>query len=159
VSDDGILDAKPFPLDVWALSKGDIISPEECERMAGVKRTHPRYSLRLCSICQLIQRKWSQEKGELVTLTQDHYGIRVCDDNSAVGVNTRVFTVGVRKVHKANRQTAGIDREKLTAEMKVEQERLAIRTGAFLAGGKKAMRVKLKAYERQTPLLTGGGSK
>ncbi len=146
---------KTFPFDLTGLAKGDWIPPEKCEEVAGYKRDHRDYPLRLLALSSGLADAWEAERGEVITTRIENGGIRICADDEAVHVNSGRFAAKVRGMKRDRDRTAGIDREKLSSDdLREEQERAVVRMGAFIAGGVKAARqALLQPHRRGTPLI------
>jgi hypothetical protein len=143
------------PFDVMQLAKGDWISPDRCEEIVGVSRTHREYSRKLVSICEHTEKQWARLRDEVAVVVQEKDGIRICTDDEAVPYLRRRREGHVRGLKRTQLRQMGVDTSKLsTPELRSLHERECIVGAAFLLGGKKEQRAMLRAHQRSTPALT-----
>jgi hypothetical protein len=150
-----LTEAKPYPFDVHALSKGDYITPAECERVSGVKRDDmKRYPLRLLGLKEALERQWYRERGETITTAVDHDGIRICTDDDAVVTNEQRAQQAKGALRRALVRQNGVDVTKLSGDDVKDKHRSSLtRLAAFIAGGTREVQATLKGHARATPGL------
>lgn len=154
---DGTTEVRPYPIDVWKHEKGDWLTPEQCESITGVSRNAPRgkYQLRLLGLRQSIERAWERERDEVITTAVEKDGIRILTDEGAVSTNERRSIQRIRGLASDLAKQNGVDRTKLTDDGRAKHEKALTRLGAFLAGGRAAVRAALKPHKRTTPVIGG----
>lgn len=143
-----------YPLDVRTLSKGDIISAAECERLTGGKRSQPNYPLMLLGLRDAIAREL-KKIGVVYTLRISHGEILVCTDAEAARYNRRIVKLSVRRVRRSHIRNLHVDTSKLTDEQRKSHERSIIHSGILLAASRSS-RKKLgppASPERKTPVI------
>ena len=148
-------DVRPYPFDLTELRKGSWITPEECERVGGVRRTDVKlYGLALLRVKDALERQWLRERTDIITVRTSADGLLICTDDDAVKVNEQRYGSGVSTIRRAFVRQNGVDRRELTSDdTRSLHERSVLRIGAFLAGAKQAVRVALRPTPRSTPGL------
>lgn len=149
MSDDATPVSEPYPLDVWKLEKGQYLDPAFCERCIGARFSDR--GLALLNLRSFIQTEWRDKRGEIVTVTREHDGLRIHTDETAVDANQRLFDHAKNKVRRSIVQTRGIDRANLSPCGRSAHERLQVRLAAYKAGARRAERAALRPHVRQTP--------
>jgi hypothetical protein len=142
-------------LRVDELKKGEWISPDKCESLLSVKRDHKLYGLKLMGLGSDLERQWLESKGEVVTLTYEHEGIRICTDDEAVIVLKSRRKQNIRGLERTLTRQIGVDRARLsTNDLRNLHDRECTTGAAFLAGGRiNARQAELRAHAANKPSL------
>lgn len=146
-------ETKRFPLDFDALDKGSVVGPDVIREAYGIPPTSHLYSGKQVELAIRIEREL-KARGKRVTCRCDHFDILVLDDPGASRHNRRLFRKGVKRLHRAFRKLAEVDRGNLDEGQRKDHDRALVVNGAMLAGINEARReIQAIAYKRTTPGL------
>jgi len=141
-----------YPLDFNALQKGDVIPPEQIEKIYNVNREDVKaYQLKKLVLASQIERELG-DRGRSVTVRGDGDSLRILTDPEAAEYNAKRFRHGLRAATRSHKRTMCVDVAHLDADQKLTHSRECVVQGKILQSikdTKKALR--LESHQRQTP--------
>ena len=143
-----------YPFDYDALVKGQYIQPEECERLAGIKRHERMYSLKVQELIDGIHRE-RNARGMPVVAKMQGDGISILTDEEAVTYVKARFRAGLRLAGRSHeRAVVAVDVTALSEEAKRKHERnIEVQGRMLTAAAVEKAKVFLAPHQRQTPGL------
>lgn len=122
---ENIEDTEPeiWPIDVRSLVKGQTITQEECERIAGFSATHPRYPFEIMSLREFIMQE-SERLGTPLSIAIRGGSLVVNTDAQASDYHSRLAKMGERSIHRNFYHLAKtVDCSKLTEQERSQHDR------------------------------------
>ena len=143
-----------FPVDIDALTKGQVLLVEEIENILGCSRSaQPQFALKALGLRNKIA-KMLRDRGKPATVVLAKGTIRVLTDAEAVEYNPRQYRHGARKMARAHKRSMDVDPALLTCEQLKKHERSVIVQGCILqAIDSQRRRLAIAIHQRQTPGL------
>ena len=143
-----------YPFDYDALTKGQYIQPEECERLTGKKRHERMYSLKVQELIDGIHRERNARGMPLVAKIQGD-GISILTDEEAVSYVRARFRAGIRLAGRSHeRAVVAVDVTALSEESKRKHDRNVEIQGRMLTAiAVEKAKVFLGPHKRNTPGL------
>ena len=136
-------EATRWPVDYESLKKGDSIPAERLEKIIGLNRDNPKYSLALMALKQTIQDAL-EDLGYVWTLAIVKNDIRILTDAEASEYNHRSLLNGMAKMFRAQYRNMAVDQTLLTEDQAKDHARRIEVDGRLI----QAIRA-----ERKTPKL------
>jgi len=151
-----ITTTEQWPIDYGNLSKGDLISAEQCERIIRASRTEKDYQLKLLGLRDRIMIDMNELDMPVILRTVKGESLRVLMDAEATDYAAQTAALRVRGIARSLLHlTHYVDAAELTQEEQVQHTRNICVVAGILSGARKGKReaVKAIAHERQTPGL------
>ena len=119
---DELDETRRWPVDYETLKKGDVITADRLEKLVGLKRDNPRYSLAIMSLKQRIQDDL-EDIGSIWTLAIVKNDLRVLTDAEASEYNHRSLLNGMAKMFRSQYRNMAVDVTELTDDQEKDHIR------------------------------------
>lgn len=148
-----------FPLNVAALTKGQVLDIPELEKIMGIKRTDDRWPWRLLRLKHQIERAREKAGLSMLTMRFSKGTLLVCDDAQAAEYNVNAGRRKLSGFRRAARRNIAVDSTKLSPEQQQQHARAIMRQAMLAAAINGAARRALPNGtngERVTPRMVTG---
>jgi hypothetical protein len=144
--------AEIYPVDATALSKGDLISPEQIERCYGITRDDSRYPFRQMELAKYVEKE-KRLAGDPVVVKSEGLGVRILTDAEAVEYTNRRYEAHIAGLGYELARGLSVDVKNLDGPQKAQHERNLIVNGHTFSGTLAARKEAAKqlVYKRNEP--------
>jgi hypothetical protein len=122
-----------YPLDVAKLTKGQVFSIEELEKILGTTAADPRWWQKVLNLKARIERLRARDGLPLLTMATPGNRLVILDDEDASKYNCRMGKRGLRRFARASYRNLAVDATKLTDEQAKTHSRTLMRQAMMLA--------------------------
>lgn len=124
-------DARPYPFDLAAIRKGDVIPSSELVPIIGVPVDHKDYNLGLMELATWAERELAASHRPMV-VSCENGTLKFHTDESAVAYTNKQFRSGARRMVRNHRRALQIDARNLSADDRQKLNRQLVIQGAAL---------------------------
>jgi len=122
-----------YPLDVSALTLGQVLTIKELEKILHIPRDHKLWWSRLLNLKSKIKRLRSRLGLTPLTMRTHKGTLVICDDEDASNYNERDGKRGIRKFRRAFRRNLHVNVAKLSSERRAKHEKTLMRQAMVTA--------------------------
>ena len=141
-----------FPLDVATLTKGQVLSVEELEKLFGMKYPDPQWWSKLLWLRTKIAQQRERRELPVITMRTSKGTLIICDDPDASTYNHSMGKRGIRRFSRAAHRNVFVDATKLSDEERQAHGRTIMRQAMMLTA------IRSTAH-RALPSPDGNGAK
>jgi hypothetical protein len=144
-----------FPFDIDALSKGDIIEPEQLAEFFGVQPRTYEYSLKFTALQSNVRREL-RRRGKRWSVVMRGQALVILNDADASKHNIKRFTKRIRSAKRHHEQLTAVDIGMLSDDQRRKHDRAMCLQGLKVAALAHARAdIEPPVHRRKTPVFPG----